>query len=168
MRKFWLYVNNILFIPLIWFFFRVLSLFNSKVRDGFSGRRHIFSDLENNKEILQNGNKNIIIHCSSLGEYQQAIPIYRDLLNRKFNIIITFFSPSGYKNAKINEDRIIKTYLPFDSYKNVKKFLKIISPEIILMMRYDLWFNFLYRAKKMKIMKLISEKSSQIIRKYLK
>jgi len=156
MRKFWLYVYNILFVPLIWFLFRVLSLFNSKVRDGFSGRRHIFSDLENNKKILQNGNKNIIIHCSSLGEYQQAIPIYRDLLNRKFNIIITFFSPSGYKNAKINEDRIIKTYLPFDSYKNVKKFLKIISPEIILMMRYDLWFNFLYRAKKMKIMTAIA------------
>jgi 3-deoxy-D-manno-octulosonic-acid transferase len=156
MCKFWLYVYNILFIPLIWFLFRVYSLFNSKVRDGFSGRRQIFSDLENNKKILLNGNSNIIIHCSSLGEYQQAIPIYKELLNRNYNIIITFFSPSGFKNAKINEERIIKTYLPFDSYKNVKKFLEIISPEIIIMMRYDLWFNFLYRAKKMKIMTAIA------------
>jgi 3-deoxy-D-manno-octulosonic-acid transferase len=156
MCKFWLYVYNILSVPLIWFLFRVYSLFNSKVRDGFAGRRHIFPDLENNKKILQNGNRNIIIHCSSLGEYQQAVPIYRELLNRNFNIIITFFSPSGYRNAKISGEKIIKTYLPFDSFKKIKKFLGIISPEIIIMMRYDLWFNFLYRAKKMKIMTAIA------------
>ena len=156
MRKFWLYLYNILFVPLIWIMFRILSLFNSKIRDGFSGRASIFSDLEKNKKLLSNGNKNIIVHCSSLGEYQQAIPIYQELLRYNYNIILTFFSPSGYKNSKIQDERIIKVYLPFDSYKKVKKFLNIISPEIIVMMRYDLWFNFLYRAKKMSIMTAIA------------
>jgi len=151
MCKFWLYVYNIFSIPLIWLIFKIYSLFNSKVREGFSGRKNIFTDLENNKSLLKNGNKNIIIHCSSLGEYQQAIPIYRELLTYKFNIILTFFSPSGYKNSKISDDRVIKTYLPYDSNKNIGKFLDIINPEIIIMMRYDLWFNFLYRAKRMNI-----------------
>jgi 3-deoxy-D-manno-octulosonic-acid transferase len=156
MCKFWLYVYNIISIPLIWFAFKFLSLFNSKVREGFSGRKNVFSDLENNKSFLRNGNNNIIIHCSSLGEYQQAIPIYQELLKHNYNIIITFFSPSGYKNSKITDKRIFKTYLPFDSYKNVKKFLEFISPEIIIMMRYDLWYNFLYRAKRMNIMTAIA------------
>jgi 3-deoxy-D-manno-octulosonic-acid transferase len=156
MCKIWLYVYNIFSIPLIWFLFRIYSIFNSKVREGFSGRKNIFSDLDKNKELLRNGNKNIIIHCSSLGEYQQAIPIYKELLDRNYNIVITFFSPSGYKNSKINDDRIIKTYLPFDSYNNTKKFLEIVSPEIIVMMRYDLWFNFLFHAKRMNIMTAIA------------
>lgn len=156
MCKFWLYFYNAILVPLIWFIFKLLSFFNSKIRDGFSGRKNIFSDLEKNKSLLTNGKKNIIIHCSSLGEYQQAIPIYRELLNYNYNIIISFFSPSGYKNSKISDERVFKTYLPFDSYKSVKKFLKIISPEIIIMMRYDLWYNFLYRAKKMNIMTAIA------------
>ncbi|MCX6164320.1 MAG: hypothetical protein NTU73_05575 [Ignavibacteriae bacterium] len=151
MCKFWLYVYNIISIPLIWLIFKIYSLFNSKIREGFAGRKNIFADLENNKTLLTNGNKNIIIHCSSLGEFQQAIPIYRKLLTHNFNIILTFFSPSGYKNSKISDDRVIKTYLPYDSYKNVRKFLEIISPEIIIMMRYDLWYNFLHRAKRMNI-----------------
>jgi 3-deoxy-D-manno-octulosonic-acid transferase len=156
MCKFWLYVYNIFSIPLIWSAFKFYSLFNSKVREGFAGRKHIFSDLEKNKSLFRNGNKNIIIHCSSLGEYQQAIPIYNELLTHNYNIIITFFSPSGYKNSKITENRIFKIYLPFDSYKNIKKFLEFISPEIIIMMRYDLWYNFLYRAKRMNIMTAIA------------
>jgi 3-deoxy-D-manno-octulosonic-acid transferase len=151
MCKFWLYVYNIISIPLLWLGFKFYSIFNSKFREGFAGRKYIFSDLEKNKPLLTNGNKNIIIHCSSLGEFQQAIPIYQELLSFGYNIVLTFFSPSGYKNSKISDDRILKTYLPYDSYKNVRKFLEIINPEIIIMMRYDLWFNFLRIAKKMNI-----------------
>jgi len=156
MCKFWLYFYNIFSVPVIWIIFRLLSVFNSKINDGFSGRKNIFPDLEKNKSILNNGNKNIIIHCSSLGEYQQAIPIYQELLRFNYNIIVTFFSPSGYKNSKMQDERIVKVYLPFDSYISIKKFIGITNPEIIIMMRYDLWFNFLYRAKKMNIMTAIA------------
>lgn len=151
MCKFWLYVYNIFSIPLIWIIFRLYSIFNSKVREGFKGRKFIFAELENNLPLLKNGNKNIIIHCSSLGEYQQAVPIYQELLNQNYNIVLTFFSPSGFKNSKIADNRVVKTYLPYDSYKKVGKFLDLINPEFVVMMRYDLWFNFLYIAKKMNI-----------------
>ncbi|MBI5404356.1 MAG: hypothetical protein HY959_13285 [Ignavibacteriae bacterium] len=156
MCKFWLYFYNAISVPAIWIIFRLLSLFNSKIREGFSGRKNIFVYLEKNKPLLENGNKNIIIHCSSLGEYQQAIPIYQELLKYNYNIIITFFSPSGYKNSKITDERVIKIYLPFDSYYRIKSFLKILSPDIIIMMRYDLWYNFLFRARKMNIMTVIA------------
>ena len=100
MTKFWFFVYNIIFLPLIWTGFRLLSLFNSKIREGFKGRKYIFRDIESWN--LDSSTKKIIFHSSSLGEFQQAIPIIEELQKKGFEIIATFFSPSGYKNS-LNE-----------------------------------------------------------------
>lgn len=146
MVKLWFLVYNIFFLPLIWVGFRILSLFNPKVREGFRGRKKIFTDIDG--WDLDNSKSKIIFHSSSLGEYQQAIPIITELQKKNFQIITTFFSPSGYKNSKTLLSEIKKTYIPFDSYPNVKKFFDIIKPDMVILMRYDLWFNFLYYAQK--------------------
>lgn len=146
MIKFWFLVYNIIFLPLIWTGFRVLSLVNPKIREGFKGRKRIFDDIKNWN--LESALKRIIFHSSSLGEYQQAIPIITELQQKNYQIIATFFSPSGYKNSKNMLPGIHKSYIPFDSYPNVKKFIDEINPDMIILMRYDLWFNFLYYAKK--------------------
>lgn len=149
MTKFWFLVYNILFLPLIWTGFRVISLFNPKIREGFKGRKTIFSDLKSWK--LNPTSKKIIFHSSSLGEFQQAIPIIKELSQKGYEIIATFFSPSGYNNSKNLLPDIKKTYIPFDSYVNVKKFIDAVNPEMIVLMRYDLWYNFLYYSKKKNI-----------------
>ena len=146
MVKIWFLVYNILFLPLIWVGFRLLSLFNPKIREGFKGRKKIFSDIKGWN--LGDSKSKIIFHSSSLGEYQQAIPIITELRKKNYQIITTFFSPSGYKNSKTLLSDIKKTYLPFDSYPNVKKFFDVLKPEMVILMRYDLWFNFLYYAQK--------------------
>ena len=153
MLKFWFWVYNLFFLPLLWTGFRIISLVNSKVREGFKGRKNIFGEIKN---WSYTGGKRIIIHSSSLGEYQQAIPIVKELHERGFNIIMTFFSPSGYRNSKVPYDDVKKTYLPFDSYTKVKKFMCEINPDMIILMRYDLWFNFLYRARKGKAKVIIA------------
>ncbi len=146
MVRFWFFVYNIFFLPLIWAGFRTLSLFNSKIREGFKGRKIIFREIDSwNPESTS---KKVIFHSSSLGEYQQAIPIIQELSKKGYEIIATFFSPSGYRNSKNLLPEIKKTYLPFDSYRQVKKFIDRINPEMVILMRYDLWFNFLYYAKK--------------------
>ena len=154
MTAFWFIVYNIVFLPLIWTGFRFLSLFNPKIREGFKGRKNIFRDIENWK--LDPSTKKIIFHSSSLGEFQQAIPIIEELQKKGYEIIATFFSPSGYKNSKNLLPHVKKTYIPFDSYSNVKKFINAINPEMIILMRYDLWFNFLYYAKKKNIKVVIA------------
>lgn len=150
MTKFWFYVYNIVLVPLMWLTFRIAAPFNSKIRNGLKGRKLITQILKNAEHLRKNENsrKNLIIHSSSLGEFQQAIPLIEQLRRRNFNIICTFFSPSGYLNAKIPYDDILQIYLPFDSRRQVKNFLDLTEPDLIILMRYDLWFNFLYEAKK--------------------
>ena len=156
MLKIWFLIYNLILIPCLWVFFRFYSLFNSKIREGFSGRKNTFSELKRNSLLSDNGKKNILIHSSSLGEFQQAIPIIEELQKRNCNIILSFFSPSGFKNSKVPYNDIIKIYLPFDSYFKIKKFFKLINPDLIILIRYDLWFNFLYRARKKKIQTIIA------------
>ena len=156
MLKLWFLVYNIILIPCLWVFFRIYSLFNSKVREGFSGRKKTFAELEKNSSLFTNGKKNILIHSSSFGEFQQSIPIIQELQKRNVNIIASFFSPSGFKNSKIPYENTIKFYLPFDSYFKMKKFFKLLKPDLIILIRYDLWFNFLIRAKKLNIKTIIA------------
>jgi 3-deoxy-D-manno-octulosonic-acid transferase len=130
-------------------------LFNSKVREGLNKRRDLFTEL--NRSLSVSGkNKKILIHSSSLGEFQQALPLVEEFRKKKFDVVLSFFSPSGYNNSKIIYDNVIKTYIPFDSISNQKKFLDLVNPEIIVFMRYDLWFNLLYESKKRKIRTVVA------------
>lgn len=149
MRTLWYVIYNLLGVPLIYLFFNVYGIFNSKVKDGLKGRRDLFGELSKSLLLLNKENKkNIVIHSSSLGEYQQALPLVEELIKKNYNVILTFFSPSGYNNSKINFPEVIKTYLPFDTISNAKKFIDIVNPETIIFMRYDLWYDLIYQAKK--------------------
>ncbi|MDQ3019614.1 MAG: hypothetical protein M3R36_03445 [Bacteroidota bacterium] len=147
MRTFWFVIYNFIGIPVLWIIFKLYSIFNTKVREGFKGRRDLFSELDKSLSALSK-EKNVLIHSSSLGEFQQAIPLVEELRKKKYNVVLSFFSPSGYKNSKVNFSNAVKSYLPFDTLSKQKNFLDIINPEIIIFMRYDLWYNLLYEAKK--------------------
>ena len=129
MRTFWFVVYNLLGVPVLWLIFFIYSIFNLKVREGFKSRRDLFSKLDEslsflNKNLKNNKYKRVLIHSSSLGEYQQAIPLAEELVKKNYSVILSFFSPSGFNNSKVNDPNVIKTYLPFDSYFKEKKFLE--------------------------------------------
>ena len=147
MHTFWFVFYNTFLLPVFWLLLRILSLFNPKIKDGFRGRKEIFRILSASRSLLFNGRKNIIIHSSSLGEYQQAIPLIEKFTSKGYNIVCTFFSPSGYNHSNITNPYAIKVYLPFDFLHTVKKFYDTISPSQVILMRYDLWFNFLNEAR---------------------
>ncbi len=155
MRKLWLVVYNVLGVPSIWIFFRIFALFNSKVREGLNGRRDLFSELDRSLAVLE-GRKRVLIHCSSLGEYQQSVPLAEQFMKKGYCVVNSFFSPSGYRHCKITGPGMAKTYLPMDSYGNVSEFLEKVSPEIIVFMRYDLWYNLIYKAKSLGIRLVIA------------
>ena len=150
MRTLWFVIYNIIGVPFLWVFFRLYSLFNSKVKEGFTKRRDLFNILDRSLSVSEK-NKRVLIHSSSLGEFQQALPIVEEFRKKNYDVILSFFSPSGFNNSKINFDNVFKTYVPFDSASNQKIFLDIIKPEIIIFMRYDLWYNLLYESKKRNI-----------------
>ena len=59
-----------------------------------------------------------------------------------YKILLTFFSPSGYEMRKKYPLADIVCYMPFDKRRNVKKFLKLVKPEIAIFIKYEFWYNF--------------------------
>ena len=84
-----------------------------------------------------------------MGEFEQAKPLIEEIkkISPGTEIIVSFFSPSGYENQKDYEfaDHIL--YLPFDTYFRAKKFLDKVDPDIIVFVRYEFWRNHLSIAK---------------------
>ena len=155
MRTLWFVIYNTAGIVILWIIFKVYSLFNSKVKEGFSSRRDLFEQLDKSLSSFKSGKK-VLIHSSSYGEFQQAIPLVMEFLKYNYSVVISFFSPSGYNNSRLQNQGVIKTYLPFDSISNERKFIEKTDPSVIVFMRYDLWYNLLYEAKRKNILTVLA------------
>ena len=144
-------VYNILY-PVFLFFVFFLSIFNKKIRVGLAGRFESIHIL--NKYFNQNNIKSNIywFHCSSYGEYLQVEQIINGLKKKENNciILLSFFSPSGFVNCK-NDNVDCKIYLPFDFLWTIKKAIKIVSPNAIILANNDIWYNFLNVSQSMNI-----------------
>lgn len=143
MRAFYSFV-----ITLYSFSLKALSLFNQKARDWFYGRRGIFKKMD---EIFtvhyadENPRPIIWIHCASLGEYEQGRPVIEEIKKRfpGFKILLTFFSPSGFNNKANSSDADYVFYLPIDTRRNARRFIKTVSPAMAIFVKYEFWYNYL-------------------------
>ncbi len=161
MQTFLFFLYNTFVVPLIWMVFRLGALFNDKIRRGVEGRRDLFRHLQSfesgslidfgeSRRSRKSNSQRIWFHASSLGEFEQAKPIIVELKRRhpEVEIIVTFFSPSGYEHSRNYKLATIISYIPFDSYWNAKRFVEIIRPDAAVIMRYDLWPNHIWRLAK--------------------
>lgn len=134
-----------LFLPLLWLGFRILGVFNRKVAAGIRGRRGLFRNLEEQLSRLRPGRRRIWFHSASLGEFEQAKPIIGELRRRHndLDIIVSFFSPSGYEHVRSSDFADLVTYVPFDSPGNARRFVRMLNPSTAVFLRYDVWPNHL-------------------------
>ncbi len=152
METIWYFFYNIIVIPLLFITIRLTGLFNKKIQIGISGRKRIFENLLLNASLLEKNKKLIWFHSSSLGEFEQAKPIIQELKKRNnVNILITFFSPSGYENSKKYPYADLVSYIPFDSISNAKKLISIAKPDLNVIMRYDIWPNHIWAMAKFQV-----------------
>ncbi len=152
MKSIWFIIYNTLVIPFLYVMIHVAGLFNKKVKRGIRGRDRIFEELILNASSLDKSKKLIWFHSSSLGEFEQGKPIIKELKkDPDINILVTFFSPSGYENSKKYPYADLVSYLPFDTYSNAKRFITIVRPNLAVMMRYDIWPNHVWAMKKMNV-----------------
>ncbi|MEP6647646.1 MAG: glycosyltransferase N-terminal domain-containing protein [Saprospiraceae bacterium] len=116
---------------------RISSFWNAKSRLWLRGRKNWYSKIQ----CLPAGkNSRIWFHVSSLGEFEQARTVIEKIKSDSphTEIILTFFSPSGYELKK--EYTLATTlYLPADLPGNAKKWLQIIKPDLAVFVKYDLW-----------------------------
>ena len=76
---------------------RIAALFNSKAAAFVKGRKGVFGNLRTSFPKM--GSRVVWVHCASLGELNRAVPLLK-CLKRSYsdiNILLTFFSPSGYE-----------------------------------------------------------------------
>ena len=139
-----------LFLFLYYLVIRVYALFNNKAKKWIKGRQNWEQHLNN---TLGNGEKRIWIHCSSMGEFEQAKPIIEALRIQYpgYKIAVTFFSPSGYEACKNNALADYIFYLPHDSRRNAERFISVINPSLALFVKYEFWYYYLVQLKKQRI-----------------
>jgi len=132
------------------FFLKIVALFSPKIKLFVEGRKNVFAILE--KEIKPS-DKTIWFHSASLGEYEQGLPVIEKIKDKypSHKIIITFFSPSGYEVRKNNNVADVTVYLPLDTKRNAKRFLKLVHPEKAFFIKYEFWLNYLKELETEKI-----------------
>ena len=124
----------------------ILKYFNSKIRSFNNERKNVLKNLENS--VSKNDN-HIWIHVASLGEYEQGLPIFKEIksLYKNHKIILSFFSSSGYEVRKNNSIGDLTIYLPLDSPYNAKKFISLLNLKMAFFVKYDFWPNYLQNLK---------------------
>lgn len=137
-------------VSLVGIFLGPVGIFSRKIRLFHKGRQTLFSFLE--MKLLKDKPK-IWIHAASLGEYEQGLPVIRALKSSypNYQILVTFFSPSGYEVKKGTKDVDLVTYLPLDTQGNCRRFLDLVQPEIAIFIKYEIWPNYLRELKKRNI-----------------
>lgn len=118
---------------------RIHSLFSKKSKTGLKGRA-------TTPNFPPKSGKRIIVHCASLGEYEQAKAIIQKCRASDIEVILTFFSPSGFEALKDKEAATAVAYLPFDTPKKVDAFLEAAQADLIVIIKYEFWWN-LIRAE---------------------
>ena len=78
------------------------------------------------------------------GEFEQGKPVIESLklAHPEINVLITFFSPSGYEIRKDYAQADV-FYLPLDTPRNAKKFIETVQPKLAVFIRYEFWANYL-------------------------
>ncbi len=132
------------------FFLRLIAPFHKKVKLMVEGHVDTYEIL---KSKVDTTSKYVWFHVASLGEYEQALPMIEIIRKEKptYKILLTFFSPSGYEVQKNNKLVDIVCYLPFDTKRNVKRFLDLAQPDIAIFVKYEFWYNFIHELYKREI-----------------
>lgn len=121
--------------------------FHPKAQEWVRGRKQWRRTLAEKVKGLENP---VWMHCASLGEFEQGRPIL-EALREEFPeapVLLTFFSPSGYKLRKNTPlaERVL--YLPLDSPGNARFFLTQVKPRLALFVKYDFWYFFLRECRR--------------------
>ena len=95
----------------------------------------------------------IWFHAASLGEFEQGRPLIEALREKypEYQILQTFFSPSGYEVRKNYKGADVVCYLPYDRPSDCRLFLDIVRPERAIFVKYEFWANILEELKRRQV-----------------
>lgn len=115
----------------------LVSFFNIKAKQWIDGRKNWRQKYNPNTKTQK-----VWFHFASLGEFEQGKPLLQAIRSQHPDkeIIITFFSPSGYEIRKNSPLGDYILYLPIDSVKNANDFIELFKPEMAIFNKYEYWY----------------------------
>ena len=134
---------------------RIAAFFNPKAQQWVDGRRKIFRKIE---DALRGNTLPLIwVHCASLGEFEQGRPVIEAIKvqHPDKGIFLTFFSPSGFEIRQDYKGADYIFYLPSDLPFNARRFLNLVRPRLVVIVKYEFWFNYLRLLRKRQVPTLI-------------
>ena len=142
-----LYNLSIIFYSML---IRLASPFNQKASQIKEGRKRVFTELINK---IRHDRPIVWVHCASLGEFEQGRPLIEAIKKQhpNYQILLTFFSPSGYEIRKNYELADYVFYLPVDNKSNARMLINLVNPEIVFFIKYEFWFHYIKELKKKNI-----------------
>ncbi len=88
--------------------------------------------------------KGVVFYCSSAGEFEQAKPLIERLKqNKDIDLTIFFFSESGMRFARKRSESISFLKTPPDTLWHWRQIFKALKPDVIVVVRHELWPAFL-------------------------
>lgn len=142
------------FIRLLTTGLQLAALFHPKARKWVSGRKdwrkRYAATFEKTARVLW-------VHAASLGEFEQGRPLIEAFRERfpDWQIVLSFFSPSGYEIRKNYPRADFVCYLPADTRRNARDFLDLIRPDAAVFVKYEFWANYLSELKRRDIPTLL-------------
>ncbi|MCG7533001.1 lipid IV(A) 3-deoxy-D-manno-octulosonic acid transferase [Psychrobium sp. MM17-31] len=125
-------------------FFLLYLLYRALKSDDYRGRvgeRFGFRKLTLTKPV-------ILVHSVSVGETIAATPLIKQLVSGypEHHILVTTSTPTGSEVVKKNfGDSVVHCYLPIDLPGSVKRFLKQVKPQAVIVMETELWPNLIHQ-----------------------
>ena len=129
---------------------RVVALFNEKARLWCEGRKGM---VERMRQAIGDEESLVWIHVSSLGDFEQGRPLvdYVKANYPQYKILLTFFSPAGYEVRKNYPNADYVFYIPADTPREVRRFLDVARPKVVIFVKYEYWLNMLAELRKRNI-----------------
>ena len=131
---------------------RLVGNKDKKLHKFATGQKHAMRTIE---DALRGEDRDNVFwfHAASLGEYNVIRPIIQRLKERRScRVVLTFFSPTGVEALTSREklppciDHVF--YLPLDTRRNARRFLRVVRPQKAIFAVSEYWVNYLGELKR--------------------
>ena len=147
----------------------VVSVFNRKLRIFFSKR--LKQDF-NNRKFLNNQNEVILIHISSVGEFNLSKELIDRLISKGENIILSIMTDTGKAAAEKsygNNENIVIFYFPLDDYVCLINLFKRYKIKKTIIIETEIWPNlYSVASEKSKLYIINGRLTEKKMKSYLK
>ena len=138
---------------LLYFVIIILAIFNGKLLKFFKSR--LFQKMDNNS-FLNSNEEAILIHFSSVGEFNLTKELISEILEekktgKKEKVILSVMTNTGYEavSKEYSENRNVKIfYFPLDDFLVIRKIYKKYKIKKTLIIETEIWPNLYYFAAK--------------------